>query len=191
MPESDQQDGDEDPKEFEIEIQGKPGISLNDLLTRILQAGPKMEKKLGANVTFEANSNPTFNFTINIQERTEQVMGNKNEAEQVGIQAGRDILIDHVEINQKLYKKHEKSIDLKESVSALSQLKEALKKDGSDAALEVISDVTKAEKAAENDNGADMFGHLKSGGKALLSFAKDIGTKVAVDVVKKAIGVET
>jgi hypothetical protein len=53
---------------------------------------------------------------------------------------------------------------------------------------EAVAEVGKALKEAKAGDGSKVLGHLKAAGKWAFDMATQIGTRVAAEVIKKAMG---
>ena len=81
------------------------------------------------------------------------------------------------------------SIDFTQLASELSRLRQEMKKEAVDPEHDMaVSDVAKAEQAAKAGDSSQVVQHLKSAGKWALDIATKIGTTVAAEVLKGALG---
>jgi hypothetical protein len=72
----------------------------------------------------------------------------------------------------------------------LALLRQEMKKEAIESEQDIaVSEVAKAEQAAKSGDGSKTLQHLRSAGKWALDTATKIGTSLAVEVIKKSMGV--
>ena len=116
----------------------------------------------------------------------EKIMGDKivnyGKAGIVGSGKARDVI-------QNDWHEYKDSIDLSALAKELATLRAAMRQKGTTTEQDkAIVAVGSAEEAAKQSDGESMFGYLRQAGKWALDTATKIGTTVAVDAIKKAIG---
>jgi uncharacterized protein YjbI with pentapeptide repeats len=80
-------------------------------------------------------------------------------------------------------------IDLPKLAEQLSELRQALKGEAKTIEQDTaVGEIAHAEAAAKNGDGPGVLKHLKKAGKWTFDVARDIGTDVAAEVIKKSIG---
>jgi hypothetical protein len=96
---------------------------------------------------------------------------------------------DHMTFNQTVNNTSE-SLDLVALAAELAQLRMAIKnkQDSSPQADVAIGEIAKAEIAAGEKDESGVRQHMKAAGKYALDTATTIGTTLAAEVLKKAIG---
>lgn len=81
------------------------------------------------------------------------------------------------------------SVNLNELAAELSQLRSKAREQATDVAHDTaVLEIGKAEEAAKAGESSKVMEHLKSAGSWALNLATDIGAKVAVEAIKKSIG---
>lgn len=91
-------------------------------------------------------------------------------------------------INQ-LWNKYSSEIDLKQLAGDLSNLRDSLiKKADEPEHYRAIAEVSEAEDASQANDGPKALEHLKKAGKWAFSVAENIGTTIAAEALKKAMG---
>jgi uncharacterized membrane protein len=84
----------------------------------------------------------------------------------------------------------EKSVDLSQLADELSKLRQAMKAEATDAQHDIaVSDIAKAEQAAQTKDSSKVAEYLQSGGKWALEIASKIGVPLAIEALKQATGV--
>ena len=82
----------------------------------------------------------------------------------------------------------ENSIDLSLLVNELSMLRKAMKKSATELEHDIaISEVAKAEQAAQGKDSRKLAESLKSAGNWALDIATKIGTSLAVEAIKQSL----
>lgn len=88
------------------------------------------------------------------------------------------------------YAQIDSSINLLQLADELSRLQKAMMKEATEAEHSIaIGEVAKAEKAAKTKDVSKVTEHLKSAGKWSLDIASKIGVPIAVEVLKKSLGI--
>ena len=114
--------------------------------------------------------------------------GDTYNAGQVGAQ-GPNARADHNTFQQ-VWQQSQRQLDLPTLAMELATLRKAMKNRGDDAEHDQsIGEVGAAELAAKKGDGSGALTHLKAAGKWALDTATDIGVKVAVEAITKAMGV--
>ena len=88
------------------------------------------------------------------------------------------------------WQQHQAEFDLKTLASELSQLRAAMKGEGTEAEHDAATgEVAKAEAAAKSGDGSGMLQHLKAAGKWAYGIAEKIGVAIAAKAIGKALGI--
>ena len=95
---------------------------------------------------------------------------------------------EHINFTQ-LWNQVSSDIDLGKLAEELSQLIGDLKQQAGEADhYRAIAEISEAESAAKDNNGSKALEHLKNAGKWAFSVAENIGTTIAAEALKKAMG---
>ena len=93
-----------------------------------------------------------------------------------------------INFNQ-LWNQYSSKIDLKQLAEELSNLRDSLiQKADEPEHYRAIAEVSEAETSAKDSNGPKVLKHLKKAGKWAFSVAENIGTTIAAEALKKAMG---
>jgi len=85
----------------------------------------------------------------------------------------------------------EKSVDLIQLADELAKLRQAMKKEATEAEHDIaVGEVTKAEQAAKKKDAPKVAEYLKSAGKWALDIAAKIGVPLAIEALKQATGIK-
>jgi len=85
----------------------------------------------------------------------------------------------------------EETIDLSQLAEELSKLRQAMKDEATEAEHDIaVSDIAKAEKAANAKDSSKVAEYLKSAGKWALDIATKIGVAIAAEALKQAMGLK-
>lgn len=88
------------------------------------------------------------------------------------------------------WQQHQAEFDLKQLAAQLSELRTAMKTEGSEAEHDAaVGEVAKAEAAAKAGDGSSMLQHLKAAGKWAYGIAEKIGVAIAAKAIGKALGI--
>lgn len=112
----------------------------------------------------------------------------KNEQSQIGVQGSRSVAHDNQFFQD--FRTWGESVDFAELASQLNELRQALKKEAQDDEHDIaIGKVAEAEQAAKAGDDSKVAEYLKAAGQWALEVALKIGVPVAVDALKKALGI--
>ena len=90
---------------------------------------------------------------------------------------------------QQIWNQIQSQINMVELIQDLEKLQSGLKEEAEKPdQFQAVTDVASAAQEAKAGNGPKMMEYLKKGGMLVLKKADEIGTKVAVEVIKKALG---
>jgi hypothetical protein len=119
----------------------------------------------------------------------EQIMGDKfNVSGQAGA-VGPNAHAHDMTFNQ-IGNQLEESIDLMALANELSTLRQAMMKESTEVEHSIaVGDVAKAEQAAKSKNATKVVEYLKSAGKWTLDIASKIGVPIAIEALKRAMGI--
>jgi hypothetical protein len=132
----------------------------------------------------------TFNSTFNDAPATNQeiIMGDHYVTGQAGA-VGPFSQAANITFNQ-IWSQQASRIDLVTLAAELSLLRSEMRKHGSKPEDDLaLAEVTQAEIAASNGDGAKSMSHLSKAGKWALSLATSIGAGVAVEAIKATMGI--
>lgn len=116
------------------------------------------------------------------------VMGDKYTIGQAGA-VGPHSQAHDINFNQVWLQQSEKP-DLSMLVSELSELRSAMRSQATTAQQDVsVAEIAYAEVEAQKGNGSEMLAHLAKAGNWALDVATKIGTSIAAEMIKKAMGV--
>jgi hypothetical protein len=118
----------------------------------------------------------------------ETVMGDKYEFHGQAAGVGRNVNIQTVNFNQ-LWDQSNSSLDLGKLADDLVRLREAMVKEGASAEqVAAVGNVASAEIEARNKRGPSALEYLSKAGKWALDVATGIGVPVAIEALKKSLG---
>lgn len=118
----------------------------------------------------------------------ETVMGDKYEIHGPAVGVGRNVNIQTVNFNQ-LWDQSRSSLDLGKLANDLARLREAMAKESTGAEeYAAVGNVASAEVAAKKENGPSTLEYLFKAGKWALDVAIKIGVPVAIEALKKTVG---
>ena len=118
----------------------------------------------------------------------EQIMGDQYKVNQAGA-VGPQAHAHDMTFNQ-IGTQLEKSVDLLGLANELSILRKAMMKEATEAEHSIaVGDVAKAEQAAKSKDATKVAEYLKSAGNWALDIASQIGVPIAIEALKRAIGI--
>ncbi len=93
--------------------------------------------------------------------------------------------------NQKIGTQLENSVDLLQLADELSKLRQEMMKESTEKIEQIISvgEIAKAEQAAKSKDATKVAEYLKSAGKWALDIASKIGVPIAIEALKRAMGI--
>lgn len=179
---------------------GKPGVVferaqiqgiLDAVRNIVLEWSLKLEQDgiLGEELSFTQQEKQLASaITYNIQNLSgDLLMGDSYKVGQAGA-VGPNSQASHMTFNQ-IWNEVKESVDLAKLAEELVRLRQEMKNKAVELEQDIaISEIAKAELSAKIGNGSKTLEHLKNAGKFALDVGTKIGTNLAVEVIKKAIG---
>jgi hypothetical protein len=122
----------------------------------------------------------------------EVVMGDRVEGDKYehfqGVAVGRNSSAERVIVTQ-TWNEISGSVDLDKLSEELAQLRAAMRREATDGIHDMATaEVAKAEEAAREKDGPQILEHLRAAGRWALDVAMKYGLPVAVELIKKAVG---
>lgn len=104
--------------------------------------------------------------------------------------AGQDVHVHDFNLTE-IGSKIEKSGDLSQLAEELSKLRQAMKKEATAKEHDIaVSEIARAEEAAQNKDTTKVAEYLKSAGKWALDVATKIGVPLAIGALKLSMGIK-